>query len=79
MDEGTKNPLSSAEIQVKLYGDGGVSIEGDALNTITDDNGRANFEVMLTGISPSSWITVRAEVTYRGVTGIGENFFLVRR
>ncbi|MDF1514385.1 MAG: hypothetical protein P1S60_11305, partial [Anaerolineae bacterium] len=79
LDKGTKNPLSSAEIRVQLYSDGGVSIEGDALNAVTDDNGRVNLEVLLSGISPSSWITVRAEVAYHGVEGIGENFFLVRR
>ena len=79
LDEGSHDPIAGVEVRVKLYRAGGEDIEGDVLSAVTDKDGRANIEVMLSGITPSSWITVRAEVSYRGVAGIGENFFLVRR
>jgi hypothetical protein len=79
LDEGSHDPITGVEVRVKLYRAGGEDIEGDVLSAVTDKNGRANIEVLLSGINPSAWITVRAEVLYRGVEGIGENFFLVRR
>ena len=79
LDDSTNDPVSGVEVRVKLYYTGGESIEGDVLSAVTDKNGRADLEVLLSGVSPSSWITVRADVSYRGVKGIGENFFLVRR
>ena len=79
LDESTNDPVAGADVYVKLYSAGGESIEGDVLSTVTDKDGRANLEVLLSGIRPSAWITVRADVSYKGVAGIGENFFLVRR
>lgn len=79
LDEGNNDPVAGVAVHVKLYRSGGEDIDGDVLSAITDANGRADMEVLLHGISPSSWITVRADVAYRGVTAIGENFFLVRR
>ena len=79
LDEGSNDPIAGVEVRVKLYRAGGEDIEGDVLSAISDENGRANIEVLLSGIKPSSWITVRAEASYQGVAGIGENFFLVRR
>jgi hypothetical protein len=79
LDAGSNDPITGVEVRVKLYRAGGQDIEGDVLSAVTDENGRANIEVLLSGINPSAWITVRAEVSYRGIAGIGENFFLVRR
>jgi hypothetical protein len=79
LDDGSHDPIVGVEVRVKLYRAGGEDIDGDVLSAVTNENGRADIEVLLSGISPSSWITVRAEVSYKGVDGIGENFFLVRR
>lgn len=79
LDEGSLDPVNGVEVRVKLYRAGGQDIEGDVLTVVTGQDGWAHLEVMLSGINPSSWITVRAEVSYQGVGGIGENFFLVRR
>ena len=78
-DKVTNDPAAGVEVRVKLYRSGGDDIAGDLLSATTDAQGRANMEVLLSGIGPSSWITVRADVAYHGVTAIGENFFLVRR
>jgi hypothetical protein len=79
LDESNNNPVAGVDVRVKLQRAGGEDIAGDVLSATTDQDGRANIEVLLTGIHPSAWITVRAEASYSGVEGIGENYFLVRR
>jgi len=79
LDEGNNDPVAGVEVRVKLYRAGGEDIDGDVLSSVTDSDGRADMGVLLSGVRPSSWITVRADVSYRGMTDIGENFFLVRR
>ncbi len=79
LDEGNNDPVAGVEVRVKLYRAGGEDINGDMLSAVTDSDGRVDMEVLLSGVRPSSWITVRADVSYRGMTDIGENFFLVRR
>jgi hypothetical protein len=77
LDDRMDDPVADAQISLFLEQD----TDGASLNSLqilsTDARGRAEATFALTGVKPGSWVVVRADVTYGGITASQTQLFLV--
>jgi hypothetical protein len=77
LDDREQDPVTDAQVTLILEDDGGGARSDSPQILRTDSLGRVTHSFALEGITPGTWIVVRADVAYGGIEASQKELFLV--